>query len=72
MTLNEYAQEVLDYMVKKLPDVNPATLCEIAEFFAMKSHNFANDMIAENNKSWHEHLKRDEKHMDRLLERAYK
>lgn len=72
MTLNEYSQEVLDYMVKKLPDVNTATLCEIAEFFALKSHNFASDMVTENNKQWHEELKRYGKQMDRLVEMAYK
>ena len=64
MTLNEYSQEVLDYMIKKLPDVNQATLYEVTEFFVMKSNNFATDMIAENNTRWQEELKRYSKQMD--------
>ena len=70
MTLNEYSQEVLDYMVKKLPDVNPATLCEIAEFFAMKSNNFAYDMIAKNSEQWLKHIERNDKWYLEMMKRC--
>lgn len=72
MTLEKYAQEVFDYMINKLPDVNHATLYEIAEFFVLKSNNFASDMIVENNKSWQESFRRYEKQVDKIIERAYK
>jgi hypothetical protein len=52
MTLIEYTQEVADYLAKKLPDANPATLCEIAEFFAMKTNNYAQDALNKNNEQW--------------------
>ena len=61
MTLNEYAKQIIDYLCNKIPDINPATIQEIAEFFVMKSDNFAKDEIAKNNKSWYKELgKRDE------------
>lgn len=60
MTLSEYTQEVIDYMVKKLPDVNPATLCEIAEFFTMKTNNYTYDTMNENNKQWLRHMQRND------------
>ena len=58
MTLHEYTQEVIDYLCKKLPDVNVATLYEIAEFFAMKTSNYAQDEIKTNNQSWFGNMKR--------------
>ena len=72
MTLNEYAQDVLDYMIKKLPDVNQATLIEITEFFIMKSNNFSADKIAENNQEWQNALKRHDKRWDKFIEKVYK
>lgn len=72
MTLNEYTQEVFDYMVKKLPDVNQATLLEITEFFVMKSNNFANDVVAEHNNLWLKEFERYNKQWDRLIEKVYK
>lgn len=72
MTLNEYAQEVFDYMVKKLPDVNQATLLEITEFFIMKSNNFATDMVAKHNEDWRKELDRYNKRWDRFIEKYYK
>jgi hypothetical protein len=58
MTLEKYAQEVLDYMVNKLPDVNHATLCEIVEFFVMKTNNYAQDVLNKNNEQWLDNIKR--------------
>ena len=72
MTLNEYAQEVVDYLYKKLPDINPATLCEIAEFFVMKSSNFANDQIAESNKVMQKIFKRHDEQWMKILEKTNK
>ena len=72
MTLNEYTQEVVDYLHKKLPDINPATLCEIAEFFVMKSHNFATDIVAENNKAMQKMFNNYDKKWIKLLERMDK
>ena len=72
MTLEQYAREVFDYMVNKLPDVNHATLCEITEFFVLKSNNFSIDKVEENNKLWQENMKRYEKQVDKFIERVYK
>ena len=58
MTLIEYTQAVVDYLAKKLPDINPATLCEIAEFFAMKTHNYTQDELKKNNEQWLDNMKR--------------
>lgn len=68
MTLDEYTKEVFDYMVKKLSDVNQATLYEIAEFFVLKSNNFAFDRVAENNKQWLETMKRNDNFYIKLIE----
>lgn len=72
MTLNKYAQEVLDYMIKKLPDVNQATLIEITEFFIMRSNNFAADKIAEHNQTWQKALQEHDRRWDKLIEKIYK
>ena len=72
MTLHEYVQEVFDYMVKKLPDVNQATLYEIAEFFVLKCNNFASDAIAENNERWLKEFDRYNRQWDKLIEKVYK
>ena len=69
MTLNEYSQEVFDYMVKKLPDVNQATLCEIAEFFAMKSNNFAYDMMTKNSEQWLKYIRKNDDFYIELMKR---
>lgn len=70
MTLEKYTQEVFDYMTKKLPDVNQATLCEIAEFFAIKSNNFAYDMIAKNSEQWLKHIERNDKWYLEMMKRC--
>lgn len=72
MTLTKYVSEIDDYLVKKLPDTNHATLCEIAEFFAMKSHNYATDCVLECEKIWREELNRSNKKYDDLLEMYFK
>lgn len=69
MTLNEYTQEVFDYMYKKLPDVNQATLLEITEFFVMKSNNFAFDRVAENYEQWQKYTKQSNDLYIKMLER---
>ena len=69
MTLNELTQEVADYLTKKLPDVNPATLCEITEFFVMKSNNFASDIIMKNNEQWVKLIKRNDEFYIELIKR---
>lgn len=58
MTLGEYAQEVVDYLSKKIPDINMSTAMEIAEFATMKANNYAQDEIKANNKSWYDGIKR--------------
>lgn len=58
MTLGDYAQEVVDYLCKKIPDINPATAIEIAEFATMKANNYAQDEIKANNRSWFNGMKR--------------
>lgn len=70
MELHEYTQEVVDYMAKKLPDVNPATLCEIAEFFVMKTSNYTSDMIAKNNKQWWKHIQRNDEFYIEFMKRC--
>jgi len=72
MTLEEYTNKVHNYLSAKLPDTNPATLYEIAEFFVMTSNNFANDMIAENNQVWQKEFKRQNKWYNQLIEKVYK
>jgi len=72
MTLNEYAQEVFDYMAKKLPDINQATLLEIVEFFAMKSNNFVSDKIEESNKEWRKEFDRYDKKWQIFIAKFYK
>ena len=69
MTLNELTQEVADYLTNKLPDVNPATLCEITEFFVMKSHNFASDMMTKSNEQWLKQINRNDEFYIELIKR---
>ena len=57
MTLGEYAQEVVDYLCKKIPGIDPATVIEIAECLTAKTANYAQDEIKENNKNWFDTLK---------------
>lgn len=72
MTLEKYTQEVFDYITKKLPDANQATLLEITEFFVMKSNNFATDIVTANNERWLKEFERYNKQWDRLVEKVYK
>ena len=72
MTLSEYTSEVNKYLRAKLPDVNHATLYEIAEFFVMKSNNFASDMVADNNKTWQEVFKRHNKQWCEIMKQTYR
>lgn len=68
MTLGEYAQEVVDYLFKKIPDINPATAIEIAEFATMKANNYTQDEINANNKSWHDSMKKHDEFLHKLYE----
>ena len=72
MGLHEYTQEVVDYLVKKLPDANPATLCEIAEFFTMKTNNYTSDMIAKNSEQWTKQIQRNDEFYIEFIKRCNK
>ena len=52
MTLNDFTKDVADYLCKKLPDANAATLLEIAEFTTMKAYNYAQDEIKASYEKW--------------------
>lgn len=69
MTLGDYAQEVVDYLCKKIPDINPATILEIAEFATMKANNYAQDEIKKNNQSWFDAMKKHDEFLHKLYER---
>ena len=69
MTLGEYAKEVVDYLCKKIPDINPATALEIAEFAAMKANNYAQDEIKNNNSSWYDAMKKHDEFLYKFYER---
>jgi hypothetical protein len=69
MTLVDYAQELVDYLCKKIPDINPATAIEIAEFATMKAGNYAQDEIKANNKSWYDSMKKHDEFLHMLYER---
>ena len=70
MTLGEYAQEVVDYLCKKLPDINPATIVEIAEFVTAKASNYAQDDIKKNNQSWFGGMKRHDEFYLELMKKG--
>lgn len=72
MTLGNYAQEVVDYLCKKIPDINPATALEIAEFATMKAYNYAQDEIKTINKSWYKGMKDHDEFLHKLYERKQK
>lgn len=67
MTLEKYAQEVFDYMVNKLPDVNHATLYETTEFFVLKTNNYTQDALNKNNEQWLENIKRQDEWYLKLM-----
>lgn len=69
MTLGNYAQEVVDYLFKKIPDINPATAIEIAEFATMKANNYAQDEIKNNNASWFDAMRKHDEFLYKLYER---
>ena len=52
MTLNDFSQCVAEYLCNKLPDINIATLSEVAEFVTAKAHNYAQDEIKESYQKW--------------------
>ena len=52
MTLNDFTQDIANYLCKKLPDVNVATLLEIAEFTTMRAYNYTQDEIKEASIKW--------------------
>ena len=58
MTLNDFTQDVANYLYKKLPDANAATLLEIAEFTTMKAYNYAQDEIKESYQKWYDGQKK--------------
>ena len=66
MELNKYTQEVVDYLCKKLPDVNVATILEIAEFFVMKSNNYSQDQIKKHDEHWLDQMKRHDDFYSKL------
>ena len=72
MTLEEYTREVVEYLSNKIPDINAATAYEIAEFFVMKSNNFATDKVAENVKLWQETLRKNDRHWEKFVRNIYK
>lgn len=72
MTLEKYAREVTNYLCDKIPDINPATAYEIAEFFVMKSSNFATDKIVENNKTWQEYFREHDERWKEFIRNTYK
>ena len=69
MTLGNYVQEFVDYLCKKIPDINQATLMEIAEFAAMKAQNYVYDEVKKNNQSWYEGMKRHDDLYLQLMKR---
>jgi hypothetical protein len=69
MTLHEYTQEVVDYLCKKLPNVNVATILEIAEFFTMKTNNYSWDEIKKNNASWYNGIQKHDEFLHKIYER---
>ena len=69
MELHEYTQEVVDYLVKKIPDVNTATLYEIAEFFTMKTNNYTSDMITKNSEQWLKHMQKNDEFYIEVMKR---
>jgi hypothetical protein len=70
MTLTKFVQEVVDYLYNKVPDMNAATMLEIAEFVAMKANNYATDMVKDNSERWLDYIrKNDEWYLKILKER---
>ena len=69
MTLGDYAQEITNYLCKKLPCVDTATILEIAEFAAMKANNYTQDEIKKNNESWYDAMKKHDEFLHKLYER---
>lgn len=58
MTLNDFSQDVVTYLCNKLPDVNIATLSEIAEYITAKTHNYAQDEKQAAYEKWFEGQKK--------------
>lgn len=58
MTLNDFSQAVATYLCAKLPDINIATLSEIAEYLTAKAHNYAQDEIQAAYQKWFEGQKK--------------
>lgn len=64
MTIIELAQDTADYLSKKFPDVNVASIAEAAEYVAMRANNYTQDVVKEelnkSNEFWLKHTKRIE------------
>lgn len=69
MTLGDYAQEIVDYLCKKIPGIDPATVLEVAEFATMKANNYVQDEIKKNNSSWFDAMKKHDEFLYKLYER---
>ena len=69
MTLGEYAQEFVDYLCKKLPDINTATAMEIAEFATMKACNYAYDEIKKYDDRWWRYTNRYEDYLSKIIKK---
>ena len=64
MTIIEFAQDTADYLSKKFPDVNVASIAEAAEYIAMRASNYTQDVLKEelnkSNEFWLKHTRRIE------------
>jgi hypothetical protein len=72
MTLNEFSQDVATYLCNKLPDVNVATLLEIAEYTTAKAHNYAQDEVKVVSEQWYKETKKIERDYRNYMKRMWK
>ena len=71
MTIVELAQDAANYLVKKFPHADPAAIAEAAEYVAMRTSNYTQDVVKEqldkSNEFWLKHTKRIEDAYYKLL-----
>ena len=64
MTIIEFAHDAADYLSKKFPDANVASIAEAAEYLAMRANNYTQDVLKEelnkSNELWLKHTRRIE------------
>ena len=58
MTLIEFAQSIADYLCNKIPDVDEATITEIAELVTTKTFNYTQDELKKSNEEWQNRLEK--------------